>query len=254
MCQHQPPCPPADATDRQAAHVVASHPEQGWSLLCNGTVLFEDTGVLLPGGQSIPPHRPAVTNVPAPPTPALAGRLTAHRAALCPRPGAEDRQPAPRELVLQAALIEVAARGLDGTPAQDIAHRAGISQRQPCDMPGTQPDHSGSGFAAPPGQVPAQRRWGFIRNRWLGRPAAHGHPEPVDMRADNGAFDCADRNSYSAFRANSAPARPTGAITFRDSRHGSDVWPPRTRHRQGGQMLTQTHSRALFNDLWVPTT
>ena len=200
MCQHQPPCPPADATDRQAAHVVASHPEQGWSLLCNGTVLFEDTGVLLPGGQSIPPHRPAVTNVPAPPTPALAGRLTAHRAALCPRPGAEDRQPAPRELVLQAALIEVAARGLDGTPAQDIAHRAGISQRQPCDMPGTQPDHSGSGFAAPPGQVPAQRRWGFIRNRWLGRPAAHGHPEPVDMRADNGAFDCADRNSYSAIR------------------------------------------------------
>ena len=61
MCQHQPPCPPADATDRQAAHVVVSHPEQGWSLLCNGTVLFEDTGALLPGGQSIPPHRPPAT-------------------------------------------------------------------------------------------------------------------------------------------------------------------------------------------------
>lgn len=82
MCQHQPPCPPADATDRQAAHVVASHPEQGWSLLCNGTVLFEDTGALLPSGQSIPPHRPAFANVPAPPAPALAERLTAHRAAL----------------------------------------------------------------------------------------------------------------------------------------------------------------------------
>ena len=81
MCQHQPPCPPANATDRQAAHVVASHPEQGWSLLCNGTVLFEDTGMLLPGGQSIPPHRLAVTNVPAPPAPAGAGRLTAHQAA-----------------------------------------------------------------------------------------------------------------------------------------------------------------------------
>ena len=26
--------------------------------------------------------------------------------------------------------------------------------QQPCDMPGTQPDHSGSGFAAPPGQAP----------------------------------------------------------------------------------------------------
>jgi AcrR family transcriptional regulator len=33
-----------------------------------------------------------------------------------------------REMVLQAALIEFAARGLDGTSAQDIAHRAGISQ------------------------------------------------------------------------------------------------------------------------------
>jgi hypothetical protein len=46
MCQHQPPCPPADAADREAAHVVVSHPEQGWSLLCNGIVLFDDTGEL----------------------------------------------------------------------------------------------------------------------------------------------------------------------------------------------------------------
>jgi hypothetical protein len=56
MCQHQLPCPPADASDREAAHVVASHPEQGWSLLCNGVVVFEDTGALLPNGRSIPPH------------------------------------------------------------------------------------------------------------------------------------------------------------------------------------------------------
>jgi hypothetical protein len=65
MCQHQPPCPPGDAPDRQAAHVVASHPEQGWSLLCNGVVTFEDTGALLPSGQAIPPHRPAHPTVPA---------------------------------------------------------------------------------------------------------------------------------------------------------------------------------------------
>jgi hypothetical protein len=65
MCQHQPPCPPADAVDREAAHVVASHPEQGWSLLCNGIVLFEDTGALLPDGQSIPPHRLASVQAPA---------------------------------------------------------------------------------------------------------------------------------------------------------------------------------------------
>jgi hypothetical protein len=27
--------------------VVACHPEQGWSLLCNGVVLFDDAGVLV---------------------------------------------------------------------------------------------------------------------------------------------------------------------------------------------------------------
>jgi hypothetical protein len=59
MCQHQPLCPSADASDREAAHVLASHPEQGWSLLCNGVVIFEDTGTLLPDGRSIPPHQPA---------------------------------------------------------------------------------------------------------------------------------------------------------------------------------------------------
>jgi hypothetical protein len=50
MCQHQPRCPGALAPDRAAARVQASHPEQGWSLLCNGVVLFDDAGVLLPGG------------------------------------------------------------------------------------------------------------------------------------------------------------------------------------------------------------
>ena len=58
MCQHQPSCPPAAATDREAACAVARHPEQGWSLLCNGVVLFDDTGELLPDGTVIPPHRP----------------------------------------------------------------------------------------------------------------------------------------------------------------------------------------------------
>jgi hypothetical protein len=58
MCRHRPHCPPADAADRDAAHTVASHPEQGWSLLCNGVVLFDDTGELLPDGGVIPPHRP----------------------------------------------------------------------------------------------------------------------------------------------------------------------------------------------------
>ena len=44
---------------------MASHPEQGWSLLCNGVVVFEDTGALLPDGRSIPPHQPAHLKVTA---------------------------------------------------------------------------------------------------------------------------------------------------------------------------------------------
>ena len=58
MCPHTPPCPDARALDREAARTVVSHPEQGWSLLCNGIVVFEDTGELLPGGDTVPPHRP----------------------------------------------------------------------------------------------------------------------------------------------------------------------------------------------------
>jgi hypothetical protein len=57
MCIHLPPCPRADRPDRQAARVVAEHPDQGWSLLCNGVVLFDDTGALLPDGLSVAPHR-----------------------------------------------------------------------------------------------------------------------------------------------------------------------------------------------------
>jgi hypothetical protein len=61
MCQHEPTCPASNAIDRDAARVVAAFPEQGWSLLCNGVIVFEDTGELLPDGSTIAPHRgPAV--------------------------------------------------------------------------------------------------------------------------------------------------------------------------------------------------
>jgi hypothetical protein len=58
MCKHEPQCPSADAHDREAAHTIAAHPEQGWSLLCNGVVLFEDNGEILPSGAVIPGRRP----------------------------------------------------------------------------------------------------------------------------------------------------------------------------------------------------
>jgi len=57
-CPHRPTCPSAEAPDRDAARCEARHPEQGWSLLCNGVVCFEDTGELLPDGHAIAPHRP----------------------------------------------------------------------------------------------------------------------------------------------------------------------------------------------------
>ncbi|MER6124938.1 DUF5999 family protein [Streptomyces sp. NPDC001795] len=54
MCSHHSMCPSSDNT---TAHVVAAHPEQGWSLLCNGVIVFDDTGELLPDGSVIAPHR-----------------------------------------------------------------------------------------------------------------------------------------------------------------------------------------------------
>ena len=59
-CTHSPTCPPAAAPDHDAAKVVSSHPEQGWSLLCNGIVVFDDTGEILPDGRSVAPHRPSI--------------------------------------------------------------------------------------------------------------------------------------------------------------------------------------------------
>ena len=57
-CPHTPKCPGPGDPDREAARALVSHPEQGWTLLCNGVVIFEDTGELLPDGQSIGTHRP----------------------------------------------------------------------------------------------------------------------------------------------------------------------------------------------------
>ncbi|MFD5483931.1 DUF5999 family protein [Streptomyces virginiae] len=65
MCEHPIPCPGADSPYREAAKPTASRYEQGWTLLCNGVLLFEDTGELLPDGQIIAPHRPTPAAVAA---------------------------------------------------------------------------------------------------------------------------------------------------------------------------------------------
>lgn len=57
MCSHQPSCPSADRSARDDAHILSAHPEQGWYLLCDGAIVFDDTGALLPDGQVVGPHR-----------------------------------------------------------------------------------------------------------------------------------------------------------------------------------------------------
>jgi len=64
MCPHQPPCPFAESLDRAAAHTVVARLEQGWSLLCNGAILFESMGELLPAGR-VSPRPPTGQCVPA---------------------------------------------------------------------------------------------------------------------------------------------------------------------------------------------
>jgi hypothetical protein len=47
-CAHVPRCPSAAAPDHAAARVVGGYLQQGWSLLCNGVVVFDDGGEILP--------------------------------------------------------------------------------------------------------------------------------------------------------------------------------------------------------------
>jgi hypothetical protein len=54
MCPHHPPCPDSRAAGRLAARRVASQHGQGWSLLCNGVIVFDDGGALLPDGRAMP--------------------------------------------------------------------------------------------------------------------------------------------------------------------------------------------------------
>lgn len=54
MCSSSSSCPAPDIT---APHPVAAHPEQGWTLLCDGSIVFDDSGELHPDGSVVPPRR-----------------------------------------------------------------------------------------------------------------------------------------------------------------------------------------------------
>jgi hypothetical protein len=57
MCNHSPRCPQANGAEPLSARVLAPHLEQGWNLLCNGVITFDDGGALLPDGEAIAPLR-----------------------------------------------------------------------------------------------------------------------------------------------------------------------------------------------------
>ncbi|MGW8387123.1 DUF5999 family protein [Streptomyces albidoflavus] len=56
-CPHRPRCPDPSAPDAEAAELLVDHAEQGWGRLCNGVVVFTDTGRPA-AGQAVAPHRP----------------------------------------------------------------------------------------------------------------------------------------------------------------------------------------------------
>ncbi|MFF3735350.1 DUF5999 family protein [Streptomyces sp. NPDC002476] len=51
MCEHFPPCPGPDAPDCESARITERVDVQGWAKLCNGALVFDDFGALLPDGK-----------------------------------------------------------------------------------------------------------------------------------------------------------------------------------------------------------
>jgi hypothetical protein len=66
MCEHRPICPSADGPGRAAARIRASFPGQGWSLLCNGVVVFDDAGAILPDRAVVSPGASTAVHLDAP--------------------------------------------------------------------------------------------------------------------------------------------------------------------------------------------
>ncbi|WUP70906.1 DUF5999 family protein [Streptomyces sp. NBC_00258] len=54
-CTHTPCCPSADSGEACLARVRTAHPEQGWCLLCNGVIAFDDGGAVFPDSHTIEP-------------------------------------------------------------------------------------------------------------------------------------------------------------------------------------------------------
>jgi hypothetical protein len=111
--------------------------------------------------------------------------------------------------------------------------------------------HHATARSSPPANCQAQNRM-----IWVPSPSRRTVVEAANIRQG----------------ANSAPFRPTEAITLRNSRYGSEVWPtahsltascthtasdvfviPKAGRSAQGSLLTPAHSRALFT-MMVPIT
>lgn len=57
MCDRHPRYPEWSAPDHLAAQIMADQPQQGWSLLCNGVILFDGGSELLPDCRDATPGR-----------------------------------------------------------------------------------------------------------------------------------------------------------------------------------------------------
>jgi len=170
MCQHAPPCPPAHAPDRAAARIIAGHPEQGWNLLCNGIVLFEDTGMLLPDGTVTEPHR-AADRTPADGLPPNRARP---RGVPVPHGRAHEEAPRRTPVTAQSGAARPAGRPAPGpSPAPARPRRRSPPGPEPCP---SQPPHASS--PAWPLEPPAQLR---LRTVTVAQPA--DHPETVSAAA-----------------------------------------------------------------------
>jgi hypothetical protein len=68
MCNHKPECPNAKAIDHDAAKALIHDYNLGATLLCNGVLVFDDSGELVPDDEGygvIEPYRAPAPHVPS---------------------------------------------------------------------------------------------------------------------------------------------------------------------------------------------
>ena len=239
MCQHQPTCPSAEATDREAARIVASFPEQGWSLLCNGVIVFEDTGELLPDGSM---HRPAPR--PRPRTPSRPDHSPPRQIDEPPHPAtpwtAASATPRPRRstgAALAASVLERLRRRAraDQVPvavrAVDAPHRRPVLRRPGPPRPGYAATDRGYGCAHS-SAVTIAAVCGALASGLS--PSGHSPAaDPVDLAPGSRSSRRRTGPARPGPRSRSAPpsaSRPPGTTSSaRGSRSRSAAWPRRPR-------------------------